>query len=83
MVVLKVITTLGLLIAIAWLYVDPQFDSAVATATALAALITLFVVPSKKSRTSNQSQLVADHSTGIQAGGDVKIHVDKLPTDAK
>lgn len=76
---LKLITALGLSIAIAWLYIDPKFDSAVATATALAALIALFVIPTKKKQSPNQSQTVTERSTGIQAGGDVNINKSKLP----
>lgn len=79
MIILKFITALGLLIALAWLYFDPKFDSAVATAMALAALIALFVAPVKKKRSSNQSQSVTDHSFGIQAGGDANIGSKEIP----
>lgn len=75
----RLTTTLALLIAIAWLFFDPKFDSAFATAIALAAVIALYIAPTKKKRLSNQSQSVTEHSTGIQAGGDVNISTNKIP----
>lgn len=73
----RLITTLALLIAIAWLYVDPKFDSAFATAIALAAVIALFVTTKKMKQSPSQSQAITNNSTGIQAGGDVKIGPNK------
>ena len=72
-IIFRLITTLALLIAITWLYVDPKFDSVFATAIALAAVIALFVTTKKLKQSPSQSQVVKNNSTGIQAGGDVNI----------
>ncbi len=69
----KLITTVALLIAFIWLIDDPKFDSAFATAIALAAEIGLFVTDKKVKQLPNQSQAVSNHSNGIQAGGDIHI----------
>ncbi|MES1998926.1 MAG: hypothetical protein V4446_06410 [Pseudomonadota bacterium] len=69
----RLITTLGLLIAITWLYVDPKFDSVFATAIALAAVIALFITTKKMKRLPSQSQVVTNNSSGIQAGGNVNM----------
>lgn len=73
----RVITIIAFLIAIIWLYSDPKFDSAFATAGALAAVIALFVIPKNKKKQPNQSQTIKGGSTGIQAGGDVNIKFPK------
>lgn len=71
--IFRLITTLGLLIAITWLCVDPKFDSAFATAIALAAVIALFITAKKIKRSPSQSQVVTNNSSGIQAGGNVNM----------
>jgi hypothetical protein len=84
--IFRLITTLALLIAIIWLCVDPKFDSAFATAIALAAVIALFVSTKKTKRPRNQSQVVTNHSSGIQAGGDVNMgsnRTSRKTTDAE
>jgi hypothetical protein len=69
----RLITMLAFIIAFVWLCVDPKFDSAFATAIALASVIALFVTSKKMRSSPSQSQVVANHSSGIQAGGDVNI----------
>ncbi len=71
--IFKLITTGALLIALIWLFADPKFDSAFATTVALAAVIGLFVTDKKVKKMPNQSQVVANNSNGIQAGGDIHI----------
>lgn len=84
--IFRLITTLALFIAIIWLYVDPKFDSAFASAIALAAVIALFVTTKNTKRASKQSQVITNHSSGIQVGGDVNmgsINTSRKSTDAE
>jgi hypothetical protein len=75
--VIQLVSIVALLVSIAWLAYRPAFDSGLATVTALAALLSSFLLnkPPIKSRTT-QSQEVSSGSIGIQAGG--SIHVDKI-----
>lgn len=71
--IFRLITILGLLIAITWLFIEPKFDSVFATAIALAAVIALFITTNKMKRSPSQSQVVTNNSSGIQAGGNVNM----------
>lgn len=75
--VIRLISLIALLISIAWLAQRPAFDSGLATVTALAALLSSFLLkkPSTESGTT-QSQQVSSGSIGVQAGGNV--HIDKI-----
>lgn len=73
MVYLKLLAAVSLLGTIAWVIVDPGFDSSLAAVGSISALVGLFVVDRKKKGESTQEQVVSNRSVGIQAGGDVNI----------
>lgn len=74
---IRVVSLIALLLSIAWLVYRPAFDSGVATISALAALLSTFML--KKSPIGSgakQSQKISSGSIGVQAGGNV--HIDKV-----
>lgn len=74
---IRVVSLIALLLSIAWLAYRPAFDSAVTTISALAALLSSFLL--KKTPTgpgTKQSQKISSGSIGVQAGGNV--HIDKI-----
>lgn len=85
MMISKALAALALLIFIAWMVVDPGFEPAAGSVTALLALIGLFVVDNKKNKAqgSGQHQSVANASVGIQAGGDVNVGNFSHKSDVK
>lgn len=66
-------STFALLLAIAWLIAAPAYDSAVACAAAVVALLSTFFIKKEK-KPVGQSQQVSKSTIAIQAGRDVKIH---------
>lgn len=68
----KIACLVALLIAIAWLIYKPGFDSGIAVAAALAALISTFFLK-KNDDSPTQKQEVSSEGVGIQAGRDVKV----------
>jgi hypothetical protein len=78
--VLKLISFVGLCVALAWVYEEPKkYDSWVAAAGALVLLLGLFL-PAEWKHKVNQNQKIRNGSTGIQAGGNVNISI-KSPKD--
>jgi hypothetical protein len=65
-------SSLALLLSLAWLVYNPGFDSGVAVAAALAALISSFFLKRER-QTGSQVQDVSGSSVGIQAGRDAKV----------
>lgn len=63
---------LALLLSVAWLVYKPAFDSAVAVAVCVAALLSSFFLKRERG-TAGQSQHVAGSSVGIQAGRDASV----------
>lgn len=59
-------SSLLLLLSLAWLIYQPAFDSAVAVAAALTALLSSFFLKRER-KSSGQSQHVSESSVGIQA----------------
>ncbi len=70
--IIKIVSFIALLICIAWLAYKPGFDSAGATATALAALLSSFFLK-KDDKVTGQTQHVSENSIGIQAGRDASV----------
>lgn len=68
-----VASSIAALLALAWLINKPAYDSAVAFAAAIAALLASFFLK-RETRTIGQTQNVASSSIGIQAGRDANIH---------
>lgn len=76
-IVIRVVSLAALLLTIAWLVYDPAFNSAVATVSSLAALLSSFLIRKPTSELeARQSQKVSSDSIGVQAGGNV--HIDKI-----
>jgi hypothetical protein len=68
----QIASFVALLLSTAWVIYKPGFDSAVAVAAALAALLSAFFL--KKSDTPPmQKQDVSGGGVGIQAGRDAKV----------
>ncbi len=68
----QIASLVALLLSIAWVIYKPGFDSAVAVAAALAALLSAFFL--KKADSSPvQKQEVSSGGVGIQAGRDAKV----------
>jgi hypothetical protein len=70
MIFSKVISVLAMLASLAWLYVEPKFDSLVAFLVSLLALGSAYGYDYVKKYLS-QSQKLEKNATGIQAEGDV------------
>lgn len=70
---IKLLSVIALTGSIAWLFVSPGFEPALAVIGSLSALISIFLIQERKSRHAKQQQSVSKSSVGIQAGGDVKI----------
>ena len=74
---IRFVSLAALLISISWLAYRPAFDSGVATVTALAALLSSFLLKKAPVHPSiEQSQNVSSGSIGVQAGGNV--HIKKI-----
>ncbi|WP_145732367.1 hypothetical protein [Nitrospirillum pindoramense] len=70
----RIASGVALLAALAWLVMEPKFDSVVAAATAFAAFIgSMLVKKERLPKTREQSQNVNNNSTAIQAGGDINV----------
>lgn len=67
-----VASSIAALLALAWLINHPAYDSAVAFAAAVAALLASFFLK-RESRATGQTQNIAGSSVGIQAGRDANI----------
>lgn len=63
------VSCIAVVLALVWLIQKPAFDSAVALAAALAALLSSFFL-GRDRRDAAQSQNVSDSSVGVQAGRD-------------
>lgn len=75
-IALKVVAFVGLGLAIAWVYSEPnKFDGWVATFAALCVLLGLFL-PDTLRKARGQNQHVGKAGIGIQAGGDMKININ-------
>lgn len=75
-VTLKVFAFVGFVLAVAWIFFEPnKYDPWVAAVAALVVFLGLFL-PDALRHKKGQYQHIADTSTGIQAGGDVTINVN-------
>ncbi len=75
--VIRLVSLVALLVSIAWLAYRPAFDSGLATVTALASLLSSFLLKKTPFEPSTkQSQKISSGSIGVQAGGNV--HIDKI-----
>lgn len=82
---IKILTFLLLVIAVAWLIFSPGWDSLIASGTCLIAFLTSLRKTATK-RPSAQSQTVSGEGLGIQAGRDVSIshlNISKEADNAK
>ncbi len=71
---IQIISFIAFLCSIVWLIYKPAFDSISAAIVTLASFLSSFLLDKNPNKPSNtQSQNVSSGSTGIQAGGDVKI----------
>ena len=68
----RIASFVTLLLSTAWLIYKPGFDSAVAVAAALAALLSAFFLK-KSDAPPMQKQDVSGGGVGIQAGRDAKV----------
>jgi FtsH-binding integral membrane protein len=66
------VSSLALLLALAWLISSPAYDSAVACVAALAALLSSFFLK-REQKSESQNQNVSGSSVGIQAGRDANV----------
>jgi hypothetical protein len=73
MVYLKIIATIALIVSIAWVIAKPSFESALAVAVSMSALVSAFLIQKRTSKRTQQNQSISKSSIGIQAGRDVII----------
>ncbi len=66
------VSLIAVLLSLTWVINKPAFDSGVALAAALAALLSSFLLP-RDSKSSEQTQRVSRGSVGIQAGRDASV----------
>ncbi len=79
---LKILTALSLFGSLAWVIVDPGFESGLAVVGSASAVLGLFVTGRRRRPESSQKQVVSGRSIGIQAGGDVSIGNTKRKDNA-
>lgn len=73
---LKVVAFIGLVLAIVWIFSDPNiFEPWITAIAALVVFLGLFL-PDMLRRRKDQHQHVSDNSAGMQAGGDITINVN-------
>lgn len=72
-VLLKLVLFVTFVGGVVWAVSKPGYDSYIAAAAALGALITAFIVEKRREASTSMSQKVAKGGTGIQAGGNVTI----------
>lgn len=73
MAYIKIFAVITLIGSIAWLFLDPGFEPALAVVGAISALISAFVVEKRNRRRARQNQFVSKSFIGVQADGDVNI----------
>lgn len=74
---IRLVSLVALLVSIVWLAYRPAFDSGLAAVTALAALLSSFLLKKTSIKpNTDQSQNISSDSIGIQAGGNV--YIDKI-----
>jgi hypothetical protein len=73
MLYVKLLAVIAFVCSIAWVIVDPGFESALAVIVSISALVSAFIVQKKTAQRSRQHQSVSKSSIGVQAGGDVSI----------
>lgn len=73
MFIIKLLSAIAFIGSALWLYVQPDFESAIATITALSTFITVWFLESKKKYKADQHQSVAQNGIGIQAGESIKM----------
>ncbi len=83
MTILKILSSLALLLAAGWTAFDPSFESFLSLIGALSALISLFAFDYIHASKNRQRQDVRNHSAGIQAGGNVNIGTGVKDRDEK
>lgn len=73
MAYVKFLAAIALIGSIAWVIVDPGFESALAVIGSISALVSAFLVEKRNARRAQQLQSVSRSSIGVQAGGNVSI----------
>ena len=73
--IVKILSFIALLGAVAWFIHAPDFEPGIAIVTSLSALILAWVTSNrdKESQSPNQNQTIGDSSVGVQSGRDVTI----------
>ena len=72
MAYVKLLAAIALIGSIAWVIVDPGFESGLSVVASISALVSAFLVEKRKARRT-QHQSVSKSSIGVQAGRDVSI----------
>ena len=74
-VFIKFLSGIALIVSLGWLYFEPGFEPLLTSVVSLSALISSFMFGKKvEDGDAKQVQKVSDHSSGIQAGGNVTIN---------
>lgn len=73
MPIIKFLSVVALLGAIAWMVAAPDYEPALAIVASLSTLIANFIIEKRKNATLNQRQKITGDGVGIQAGGDVSV----------
>ncbi|EGY02536.1 hypothetical protein AZA_32382 [Nitrospirillum viridazoti Y2] len=68
---LRIATGGAMLLAIAWLFYDPKWDSAIAATGAFGTFVGTLLI--KKEKQNKQSQNITSGSNGIQAGRNIHM----------
>jgi hypothetical protein len=72
---IKILSSVALIVSLGWLYFEPNFEPLLTSVVSLSALVSSFMLGKKvKDDNEKQVQKVSDHSSGIQAGGNVTIN---------
>lgn len=89
MIFIRILSIITLIGSMAWLIFAPGFEPVLALIGSISAIISTFFIEGKNSKEEimpqniQQSQSVSKSSTGIQAGGDIKIGDERSDKNVK
>lgn len=73
MLIVKLLAGIAFVGSVLWVIAQPDYEPAIAVVTSLSTLIGAIAVDRRRQRRAEQSQVVGERGTAVQAGGDVNI----------
>jgi hypothetical protein len=72
--IIRILSISQLTVCVSWFIVERSYESGASALGALATLLATFIDDKSKTKPSKQTQSVTNHSTAMQAGGDLNIN---------